>query len=193
MDIKAIKEHLISAPIIMNVDINAGFIDKNHWVHDKEIGGGRIVGEACHQIDLFQYLSGSRLKEVCALNIGKVRDTMSDTATIIVKTENGSCCSINYYSTGSTKYYKEKFVVSQSGHTYVNYNYKKLEFYGKKTRKTINYKRIEKGHKEQFEELFKKKNMNEICATHDYLKNSTKAMFSIAKSITERRLVEING
>ena len=49
--------------------MNAGFIQKDHWVHDLKIGGGRIVGEACHLIDVCVFLTGSLVKEACANNM----------------------------------------------------------------------------------------------------------------------------
>ena len=64
--IQSIKKSIHSnTPINIIATMNAGFIPKEHWVHDMEIGGGRIIGEACHYMDLCNYLTGSKIKSVC--------------------------------------------------------------------------------------------------------------------------------
>ncbi len=51
------------SPIVMNYIMNAGYIPPEHWVNDKNVGGGRIIGEACHIVDLFRYFVGTRVKD----------------------------------------------------------------------------------------------------------------------------------
>jgi predicted dehydrogenase len=66
------KKALGSGNTPMNIiaTMNAGFIPGNVWVHDMEVGGGRIIGEACHFIDLISFLAGSKLKAVCMNAMG---------------------------------------------------------------------------------------------------------------------------
>ena len=65
-------------------NMNAGFIPKDHWVHDLESGGGRIIGEACHLMDVCVYLSESLITSVCMNGMGKSTNLATDNASIIL-------------------------------------------------------------------------------------------------------------
>ena len=88
--------------------MNAGFIPKDVWIHDMEIGGGRIIGEACHYIDLCTYLAGSKVISVCMNAMGKNPEENTDNASILLKYENGANAVINYFANGSKGYSKER-------------------------------------------------------------------------------------
>ena len=87
--------------------MNAGFIPKEHWVHDVEVGGGRIIGEACHYMDLCIFLAGSKIQSVCMNGMGTALSGNIDNASIILKFENGSNATINYFSNGAKSYSRE--------------------------------------------------------------------------------------
>ena len=70
--------------------VNAGEIPAGSWVHDFAVGGGRIVGEACHFIDLCSYLTGSRVVAVCMNAMGTSPEENTDNASILLRYENGS-------------------------------------------------------------------------------------------------------
>ena len=89
--------------------MNAGFIPKDVWVHDLQIGGGRIIGEACHYIDLCSYLAGSRLFQYVNVWRNPAEDT--DNASILLKYVNGSLAVINCFANGSKSYSKERVEV----------------------------------------------------------------------------------
>ena len=101
-----IGENPMAHNIIANM--NAGFIPMNHWVHDLKQGGGRIIGEACHLMDVCVYLSGSLIKSVCMNALGEKTNLTTDNASIMLKFINGSNAVINYFSNGSKKYSKRK-------------------------------------------------------------------------------------
>ena len=84
---KKMKKALGSSttPINIVATMNAGFIPKDVWIHDMEIGGGRIIGEACHYIDLCSYLSGSKVVSVCMNAMGENPEENTDNASIFVK------------------------------------------------------------------------------------------------------------
>ena len=67
-----------TTPINIVATMNAGFIPKDVWIHDMEIGGGRIIGEACHYIDLCSYLSGSKVISVCMNAMGENPEENTD-------------------------------------------------------------------------------------------------------------------
>ena len=72
------------------------------------VGGGRIIGEACHFIDLITYLTDSKVVAVCMNAMGVNVKENTDTATILLKYENGSTGTINYFANGSKEYPKER-------------------------------------------------------------------------------------
>jgi len=125
--------------------MNAGHIEKNHWVNDLKIGGGRIVGEACHLIDLSIFFAKSKITSVCMNSLGnnQVRDT--DNASILLKFENGSNAVINYFSNGSNKYSKERVEIHSHQKTFILDNFKVTKGYGIKGFKSF-YSKIDKGH-----------------------------------------------
>ena len=98
----------ISEPVNIAMNINAGFIPANHWVHDRNIGGGRIIGEACHFIDLAGFIAESKAQEATASSLTNEAKETSDNVSIIIKYENGSQAIINYFSNGHKSYSKEK-------------------------------------------------------------------------------------
>ena len=65
--------------------MNAGYIPPESWVHDLKVGGGRIIGEACHYLDLLVYISGSEIKSVCMNALGQNPIENTDNASILVK------------------------------------------------------------------------------------------------------------
>lgn len=83
---------------------NSGFIPKDHWVHDRKIGGGRIIGEACHHIDLMRFLCGEKITKI---DSSFLRGDQLDTAILTLKFEDGSIGCINYFSNGSKSHSKE--------------------------------------------------------------------------------------
>ena len=118
-----------TTPINIVATMNAGFIPNDVWVHDMEIGGGRILGEACHYIDLCSFLTGSMVTSVCMNAMGKNPEENTDNASILLKYENGSNAVINYFANGSKAYSKERFEVYSQERTLVMDNWRKLVGY----------------------------------------------------------------
>ncbi|MEP7171018.1 MAG: bi-domain-containing oxidoreductase, partial [Bacteroidota bacterium] len=101
-------------PIAINYRINAGIVPHDHWVHDKDIGGGRILGEVCHFIDLAMHISGS---PIISLTANSMNDSQhhNDTVNINLAFENGSVANISYFSNGNKNLPKEYLEVFHSG------------------------------------------------------------------------------
>lgn len=130
--IEKIKSIVGNAQMNVVATMNAGFIPSNVWVHDMKIGGGRIIGEACHYIDLISYLTGSRVKAVCMNAMGANPEENTDNASILLKMENGSTGVINYFSNGSKAYSKERVEVFSQERTLIMDNFRKTEAFGVK-------------------------------------------------------------
>jgi predicted dehydrogenase/threonine dehydrogenase-like Zn-dependent dehydrogenase len=171
--------------------MNAGFIPKDHWVHDLESGGGRIIGEACHLMDVCVYLSGSLIESVCMNGLGDKTDLATDNASILLKFQNGSNAIVNYFSNGSKKYSKERVEVYYQERTWVVDNYRKTEAFGVKGFKTLKTK-MDKGHKNQFHELIRRtQNGGKPLIPIDEIINVTKASFAAIESMKTRKWIEI--
>ena len=100
-----------NSPINIIATINAGSIPKNSWVQDMEIGGGRIIGEACHFIDLISFLTLSSVKSLVMNSNGINPRINTDNVSIFLKYQNGSMGIINYFSNGNKKLSKEKIEI----------------------------------------------------------------------------------
>lgn len=137
-----------SGPINVIATMNAGFIPPESWVHDLKVGGGRIVGEACHLIDLISYFTGSLVTRVVMSASGQHPTENTDNATILLKYQDGSHGVINYFSNGHKAYSKERIEIYSQGRTLVIDNFRKLNGYGFKSA-TLS-KSQDKGHLEQF-------------------------------------------
>jgi len=98
-----------SGAATFNFTMNAGAIPASHWLQDPEVGGGRIVGEACHYIDLMRYLCGSPITSINGVCVGQSNDeVLEDKAIITLTFEDGSIGSIHYFANGSALSPKER-------------------------------------------------------------------------------------
>jgi predicted dehydrogenase/threonine dehydrogenase-like Zn-dependent dehydrogenase len=141
-------------PINVIATMNAGFVPSSSWIHDLNIGGGRIIGEACHLVDLITFLSGSLVDEVTMTAAGSNPEENTDNASILLKYRNGSLGVINYYSNGNKAYSKERIEVYSQGRTLVIDNFRKLKAYGFSSSGFS--KAQDKGHFNQFKLLQEK-------------------------------------
>ena len=190
---KKMKKALGSSttPINIVATMNAGFIPKDVWVHDMEIGGGRIIGEACHYIDLCSYLAGSKVVSVCMNAMGKNPEENTDNASILLKYENGSNAVINYFANGSKSYSKERVEVYSQERTLVMDNWRTLKGFGFKGLSSSKSGQ-NKGHFNQFQELlFQQENGGNPIIPFDDIVNTTKATFAAIESLKEGKWVSI--
>jgi predicted dehydrogenase len=181
--VQKMKSLLSETPMHIVATMNAGFIPANVWVHDMQIGGGRIIGEACHFIDLCNFLTGSKVVEVCANAMGTQVTENTDNVSILLKFENGSNAVINYFSNGSKAYSKERIEVYQSERTLIMDNYRVLEGFGFKGFSSMKGKQ-DKGHAKQFEVLLSAiENGGSEPIDFNSIVNTTKASFKAVQSL----------
>jgi predicted dehydrogenase len=192
--IQKMKQLLGKTPSAMNIiaTMNAGFIPTDVWVQDMKVGGGRIVGEACHFIDLMIYLTGSQVKEVMMSALGTNPTENTDNAIITLKFENGSQGVINYFSNGSKAYSKERVEVYTQGRILVLDNFRKLEGYGFSGFSSFSGK-IDKGHKEQFKRLIKSvQTGSEALIGFEEIVNTSKASFAAIESLQTKNWIKLS-
>lgn len=129
-----VLEHFksIKAPRQVTIRVNAGAIAKDHWVHDPLVGGGRLIGEGCHFLDLAVCLTGSRIQSVSASAIPKagVAAAIWDDFSVVLGMEDGSVATVAYTSIGDTRLPKERIEVSGGGRSAVIDDFGSVELYG---------------------------------------------------------------
>ncbi len=123
-----IKNHVghMKEPKVMNFRINAGFLPKDHWTQKEEIGGGRILGELCHWIDLMQFFTDATPQTVfaTAINTNNSKYTYSDNVVVNLSFSDGSIGSITYTALGNASLGKEHLEVFCSGKIGVIHDFK---------------------------------------------------------------------
>jgi len=95
-------------PVALLMTMNAGAIPADHWTQDQGIGGGRIIGEACHYIDLARFLVGAPIVEYQTIAMGGAQGTLGDKALIQLRFGEGSMASIHYLANGGKRFPKER-------------------------------------------------------------------------------------
>jgi predicted dehydrogenase/threonine dehydrogenase-like Zn-dependent dehydrogenase len=122
------------APVSLVLTCNAGAIPSDSWVHHPQEGGGRIVGEACHFVDLARHLADS---SIIGSEIRSLREAggCGDTASIALSFENGSIATVHYFANGSKSYPKERFLAFQSGRIFELDNFRRLVGHGVSVRR----------------------------------------------------------
>lgn len=139
----------VSQPKSFIITVNAGEIPADHWTQDKAVGGGRIIGEACHFIDLMRFLAGSAITEVSAVSMAGVEGVAcgDDRAAITLRFADGSFGTIHYLSNGHKSFPKERVEVFAAGRILQLDNFRKLTGYGWPGFKKLNLWSQDKGQK----------------------------------------------
>ena len=135
-------------PASFVMTVNAGFIPPDHWTQDPAIGGGRIVGEACHFVDLLRHLAGSPIVAVNASPLrGKSRSAPTDTASATLAFANGAVGAIHYFSNGSKAFPKERLEVFCGGGIIQIDNFRRMKGFGWPGFNRMNLRRQDKGNR----------------------------------------------
>jgi predicted dehydrogenase/threonine dehydrogenase-like Zn-dependent dehydrogenase len=142
-------------PLFMHYRVNAGYIPLDQWVHGEE-GGGRIIGEACHFIDLFTFFTECKVKEIYTSTLTPKTQSLSsdDNRVVVLNYEDGSVATLEYLATGSKEFSKEYFEVHFDEKTIVIDDYKSIKGYGVKIDE-MSGDIPEKGHLREWEVLYR--------------------------------------
>jgi predicted dehydrogenase/threonine dehydrogenase-like Zn-dependent dehydrogenase len=190
---KKMKSLIGNSTMNIIATMNAGAIPANVWVHDMTIGGGRIIGEACHYLDLIVFLAGSHIKAICMNAMGENPQENTDNASILVQLENGSTGVVNYFSNGAKSYSKERLEVYSQERTLVMDNFMKTSGYGFKGFSKLKT-RLDKGHKNQFARVVENAKAGKGIGLIPYeeLINVTKASFAAIESLKTGGWVKVS-
>lgn len=187
--VKEIKKifHL-DLPKAINYRINAGAIPADSWIQDKEVGGGRIIGEVCHFVDLVMFLAGSL---PLSLSAGAVMDDLGllDTLNVNITFKNNTIANVSYFANGSRELKKERLEIFSNGMSAVIDDFKELIVYGKNVKKT-KLMNQDKGHSQEVA-LFLNSVRDGIEAPIPFEEVywSTKMSFDIIDSITNKKTI----
>ncbi len=137
---------VVSAPKCFVMTVNAGAIPNDHWTQDPSVGGGRLVGEACHFIDLLRHLAGAPIRKFEVTALGEESGPpCSDKATITLEFENGSIGTVHYFANGHKGFPKERLEVFCAGRVLQLDNFRKLRGWGWKGFSHMNLRHQDKG------------------------------------------------
>lgn len=130
-EVKRLTERRIN-PLFLHYRMNAGYVPLEHWVHDPEQGGGRIVGEACHIIDLFSFLVGAPVRTYTVAGLRPATDSVSesDNKVITLEYEDGSVGTLHYFAVGPKTLPKERLEVFWDEKAIVMEDYTSLVAWG---------------------------------------------------------------
>jgi len=117
----------IHEPLAIHYRVNAGYIPANHWVNDIEQGGGRILGEVCHFVDLLCFLAGECPTEVQAQTVGNPGQYSMDNVVASLKFPNGTLGTISYLANGDKSASKERVEVFGGGSVAILEDFRRLE------------------------------------------------------------------
>lgn len=181
------------SPLALNYRVNAGMIPNDHWYQDPVKGGGRIVGECCHFVDVVQFITEEEPIRVFAESLSTENRILNndDTANLLIKFSRGSIATINYFSCGDTTYPKERLEVLGENSIAVLDDYKTLELIRNGKKKVIKTRGQDKGHKEEFKAFFAAVSGKAASPiTFDDMKNAT--LVTIAATESFKKGVPVN-
>lgn len=173
-------------PLIIAYRVNAGYVPADHWVHAKEEGGGRIIGEVCHFIDLMQFFTGEAPVHVSAEQISGHQGRMigNDNVVINLKFDQGSIGNIIYTAAGDRTFPREQFEIFFEGCVISCRDFKETSFYQngrKRVFKTFNQDMGYRNELQHFADLIKGKTPPLLQPMETFI--STQTVFSITESL----------
>lgn len=135
----------VKEPKSFIMTVNAGAIPQNHWTQDPKTGGGRIIGEACHFIDLLRFLAGSPIVSVQAVKTGEPGVALEDKVSFTLGFQDGSVGTVHYLASGHKSFPKERLEVFCAGRILQLSNFRQLQGFGWPGFSKMNLWRQDKG------------------------------------------------
>lgn len=176
--------------LCMNMTINAGHIPSDHWVQDPKRGGGRIIGEGCHFVDLLSYIADSPVKTVSAMMVGDGPAIREDKMSIVLGFEDGSVGTVNYFANGPKSYPKEMLEVFSDGRVLKVDNFRVTRSYGFAGFRKFKTLRQNKGHNNEIEAFINRiATGGEALIPFNQLANITEASFAAMESAQKNQTV----
>lgn len=185
----------ISEPLALHYRINAGLLPPDHWVNDREQGGGRIIGEACHFVDLLMFLAGSPIVEVEGQAVGSSSRYAGDNVLISLLFANGSQGTVSYLANGDRSFSKERIEVFGGGSAAVLEDFRHMELVRGGRKQVVRSRwRQDKGHRNEwaaFEQAVQRGGESPI--PFEEIVCSTLATFRIEESLATGKRVAVDA
>ena len=143
-------------PLALSARINAGRIDRGSWLLDTKEGGGRIIGEVCHFIDLLSYWASAAVVrvQVECLRSSSGNPSGAENMVVSVGFSDGSAASVLYSSEGASGLPKERYEISGGGKSAVLDDFRRLDFYDRNKKSSVRSRAQDKGHTGELEHFF---------------------------------------
>lgn len=182
-----------SEPMVLSYRVNAGYKDKKDWYQDKQIGGGRIIGEVCHFIDTFQFLTDSEPESVFAQTIQSDNSmtTEEDNVIITINFSDGSIGSITYLANGDPQFPKEYMEVFSENRVAVMDNFTRLTTMSKGKKRRHRAFVQDKGHKAEMSVFIDSVKNHHMPIDFSSLYATTITSFIVHQSILEQKMIRI--
>ncbi|BBM81682.1 bi-domain-containing oxidoreductase [Candidatus Uabimicrobium amorphum] len=163
----------------IHITVNSGFLPSDHWLQDLKVGGGRIVGEGCHFIDLALFFAQSTITSVYATSI----QSNADNVTLQLTFANKSIATIHYWSNGHKSYPKEKVEIYCNGKILILDNFKQLRGYGYPSFRKFHLRNQDKGHSNEVQCFFDSLQNAKSCISFAEMYQVTKTSFAAMESL----------
>lgn len=185
----------ISEPLALHYRINAGYLPPDHWVNDRDQGGGRILGEVCHFVDLLMFLAGSPMIQVEAKALGSSARYSGDNVLIALQFANGSEGTISYLANGDRAFSKERIEVFGGGSTAVLEDFRRLDLVRNGRRQTTRSRwHQDKGHRAEWAAFARHLMQSAAAAIHfEDIVCSTLATLRIDESLATGKPVAVDA
>ena len=187
------KEVINGMPSSIIYRINAGFIPIDSWIQDKEVGGGRIIGEVCHFIDTCSYLTGSMPVSVFASCVKKDDQSIpdEDNVSVLLTFKNGSNAVINYSAYGNKQMPKEYIEVFSHNIAMQMNDFRQLIVYRGSKKKRIANSNQDKGFVNEFEAFKQAIKTGAPAITFESIYKTTMASFKILESLRNNTVISV--
>lgn len=180
-------------PLAMHYRVNAGFIPPSHWVHDPQQGGGRLISEGCHFIDLLAFLAGALPVSVSAQGLAGAGRSQEDNFSLTLRFADGSLGTLSYLANGDKSFSKERVEVFGAGRVAVLEDFRRLELVGEGRRQVHRARlRQDKGHRAAWEAFASAiQSGSQPPIPYDHLFGVARATFASQEALRSGKAVSI--
>ena len=182
-------------PLTMTMVINAGELPADNWMQDIALGGGRIIGEGCHFVDLMTHLTGGRtITHVSAMMVGPGPAVRTDKMSIQLQYDDGSLGTIHYLANGAKSYPKERLEVFSDGRVFLMENFRVTRAFGKGAFRRYSTFSQDKGHRAEVAQFLDRVTRGGLpLIPYAQLENVTRATFAAMESARTRQVIDLRS
>ena len=185
----------ISEPLAMHYRVNAGYLPADHWINDREQGGGRILGEVCHFVDLLGFFAASPVVEVDGRAVGNSGRYSGDNVIVSLRFANGSLGTISYLANGDRSFSKERVEIFGGAGVAVLDDFRRLELVRHGRKEIVHARwRQDKGHRAEWASFAQavQRGTEAPISLNDVI-GSTLATMRVAESIATGKPIAVDA